>query len=381
MKLSIKQTVLGLAASVIRNSSRERPADAVLRSELKNQPGVSRSESAEITGLVFAFYRWFGWLDIGQAIEHQIERASELGRRWERNPETFPESELIERAVPGWTREQVQMTAEWARSLQSDPVLWLRARPGEGMRLASKLRDCRPFGLGPLSDILKYNGRQDLFRTEEVHQGAFEVQDISSQAVGLVCAPKPGQTWWDACAGEGGKMLHLSALMGNKGLIWATDRATWRLQKLKRRAARARTFNYRSREWHGGPTLPTRTRFDGVLVDAPCSGIGTWQRNPHARWTTTPADVQELGEMQKRLLHHAATALKPGGKLVYSVCSLARSETVEVVEAFQAQHPEFEPFGIANPLVARAESSSQLWLWPQEFGGNGMFIAAWLRKR
>jgi len=82
VKLSIKQTVLGLAASVIRNSSRERPADAVLRSELKNQPGVSRSESAEITGLVFAFYRWFGWLDIGQAIEHQIERASELGRRW-----------------------------------------------------------------------------------------------------------------------------------------------------------------------------------------------------------------------------------------------------------------------------------------------------------
>src|SRR5882672_1294244 len=103
--------------------------------------------------------------------------------------------------------------------------------------------------------------------------------------------------------------------MQNKGLIWATDRAAWRLDSLKRRAARARIFNYRARLWDGGPKLPTKTKFDGVLLDAPCSGIGTWQRNPHARWTTTVDDLRELGELQRRLLSNVAPATQLGGKL------------------------------------------------------------------
>jgi hypothetical protein len=85
---------------------------------------------------------------------------------------------------------------------------------------------------------LEYRGTQDLFRTPEFHKGSFELQDINSQAVGIICEPKPGETWWDACAGEGGKLLHLSELMENKGLIWASDRVEWRLKKLKQRTAR-----------------------------------------------------------------------------------------------------------------------------------------------
>jgi len=376
----MKSTVLEVAASVIRASSRERPADAVLRSQLKGQPGLSRAESAEVTRMVFAFYRWFGWLDKSRPIIQQIERASELAQQFARQPETMSDADLISRAIPDWTREQVEPTLEWVRALQSEPVLWLRTQPGEGKAVASKVGNCRHFGAGALADILKYNGREDLFRHPAFQEGAFELQDISSQAVGLVCAPNPGQTWWDACAGEGGKLLHLSALMENKGLIWATDRAAWRLDKLKRRAARARAFNYRSRLCDGGQNLPTKTRFDGVLVDAPCSGIGTWQRNPHARWTTTPEDVSELAEAQKRLLRHVAPAVKPGGKLLYAVCSLARSETVEVVETFAAEHPSFELIPLANPLAPDLPPSLQLWLWPQQFGGNGMFVAAWSRR-
>jgi 16S rRNA (cytosine967-C5)-methyltransferase len=101
--------------------------------------------------------------------------------------------------------------------------------------------------------------------------------------------------------------------MSNEGLIWASDRAQWRLAKLKQlkqRAARAKMFNYRAALWDGGDHLPTRTLFDGVLVDAPCSGVGTWHRNPHARWTTTANDVLELAEIQKRLLAEAARAVK-----------------------------------------------------------------------
>jgi len=218
-----------------------------------------------------------------------------------------------------------------------------------------------------------------LFRTPEFHAGEFEMQDLGSQAVGWACAAQPGETWWDACAGEGGKLLHLSVLMQNKGLIWASDRAAWRLQKLKRRAARARVFNYRAAPWDGGPKLPTRTKFDGVLVDAPCSGIGTWHRNPHARWTTTPQDLKELSDLQKQLLQHAAPALKPGGKLLYAACTLTRAETAGVVEWFTGRQPQFKALPLVNPLKTDSSPTLLLYLWPQHSGGNGMFIAAWVR--
>jgi 16S rRNA (cytosine967-C5)-methyltransferase len=219
-----------------------------------------------------------------------------------------------------------------------------------------------------------------LFRTEAFHQGRFEIQDICSQAVGLVCQPKPGETWWDACAGEGGKTLHLSDLMLNKGLIWATDPATWRLQSLQRRAARAGIFNYRAVHWRITDTSPTKNRYDGVLVDAPCSGIGTWQRNPHARWTTTANDVRELARIQIRLLTMGAKSLKPGGKLVYSVCTLTNEETDMVADSLSEQIDGLEILRVSNPFEPDQAPVSKLRLWPQQTGGNGMFIAAWRRS-
>jgi 16S rRNA (cytosine967-C5)-methyltransferase len=108
-------------------------------------------------------------------------------------------------------------------------------------------------------------------------------------------------------------------------------------------------------------------------VDAPCSGVGTWQRNPHARWTTTLQDVKELSEIQKRLLAHAAPSLKPGGKLFYAVCTLTRSETVDVVADFNSRFPDFEP-------LVQDEFSATRFIWPLDLGGNGMFIAGWRRK-
>jgi 16S rRNA (cytosine967-C5)-methyltransferase len=131
--------------------------------------------------------------------------------------------------------------------------------------------------------------------------------------------------------------------------------------------------------WDGGPRLPTKTVFDGVLVDAPCSGIGTWQRNPHARWTTTAQDVKELSELQKQLLLNAAAAIKPGGRLVYAACTLTRSETAGVVKAFDEQSPHFERQAVRNPLVPGSPPQEMLLLWPQETGGHGMFLAAWIR--
>jgi 16S rRNA (cytosine967-C5)-methyltransferase len=167
--------------------------------------------------------------------------------------------------------------------------------------------------------------------------------------------------------------------------FWASDRAAWRLQKLKRRTARAKAFNYRAEFWDGGVKLPTKTKFDGVLVDAPCSGVGTWQRNPHARWTTDLKDVLELSEVQKRLLANVAAAVKLGGKLIYSVCTLTRAETTEVAESFTASHPDFEPMVLSLPAASESQSlrtsAATITIWPKDLGGNGMFVAAWRRKK
>jgi 16S rRNA (cytosine967-C5)-methyltransferase len=372
--------LLKLVADVIKLSSREQPADAVLREELRAARGLSRADGAQVSRGVFAYFRWLGWLHQSQPLPKQVSLSLELSRRFANDPTSFPNDELLARVLPSWIHDEISITTDLVRALQAEPRLWLRARPGQGRGLAAELGSCEPFGGGPLADILEYRGNQDLFRTEAFQQGQFELQDISSQVVGLLCAPNSGETWWDACAGEGGKTLHLSDLMQNKGLIWATDRAQWRLQKLKRRAARARVFNFRTVLWDGSATLPTRTKFDGILVDAPCSGMGTWQRNPHARWTTSVNDVRELGVLQKELLANVAPATKPGGKLIYSVCTLTQSETVDVVEDFERRFPHFQRSDLCNPLMSQAPPVASFSLLPKESGGNGMFVAAWIRK-
>ncbi len=152
---------------------------------------------------------------------------------------------------PEWTRSRWMFRrrgcgrCNWSRNFGC-----ARGRGG-GRELARETG--RGAGGGGLPDAVIYEGAEDLFRTAEFHAGEFELQDISSQIVGWICDPQPGETWWDACAGEGGKTLHLCDLMRGKGLVWASDRAAWRLQKLKReRAARARVFNYRAALWDGG---------------------------------------------------------------------------------------------------------------------------------
>src|SRR4051812_41880886 len=233
---------LNLAADIIQRSGRLQPADAVLRAELKRQKRLGSGKTRQISRAVFAYFRWFGWVDQRAPISSQLAKAIDLAERFSAPhdgqpcPGEFSDAEMISRAVPNWLSREMEITPAWARSLQSEPKLWLRTRPEKGRELAAKLQDCVPFGDGFLSDGLEYRGDEDLFRTGEFHSGEFELQDLSSQAVGLACAATPGQTWWDACAGEGGKTLHLCDIMGNKGVVWASDRADWRLRKLKRRA-------------------------------------------------------------------------------------------------------------------------------------------------
>jgi 16S rRNA (cytosine967-C5)-methyltransferase len=387
---------LNHAARIVALASREQPADAVLRDYLVDptRTRMAPSEKRAVVRAVFTYFRWLQWLEPRDSLQKQFSQALSLQQRFDENPLSIKAEALAVRAVPAWLRDEMELSADFLRQLQRDPVVWLRARPDTAEQLASTLGDCAPATPNPQLPVLRslgeggftspptalrYAGTKDLFRTPEFQAGAFEIQDLASQFVGHACAPQPGETWWDACSGAGGKTLHLADLMQNRGLVWASDRSARRLAALKQRTARAKIFNYRTAPWDGSARLPTKTKFDGILVDAPCSGTGTWQRNPHARWTTLPGDVRELAAIQFQLLNHVAPSLKPGGRLVYSVCTLTRSETTTVAEAFAAAHPELEPhppFG-SHP----GTPNGQRILLPHEINANGMFIASWKRRK
>jgi 16S rRNA (cytosine967-C5)-methyltransferase len=360
------------------------PADAALREYLSGRRTLGAIGKRSVSRAVFAYFRWLNWLEKEESPQRRIVKALEFQDRFDRDPASVKAEALAARAVPGWLEAEMEMPAAYLRSLQHEPALWIRTKAGKTASIAKSLGDCKP--PAPVAAqvhaalaALRYVGTQDLHRVQGFQSGAFEIQDLASQLVGHACDPKPGETWWDACAGEGGKTLHLSDLMGNKGLIWATDRSERRLSALRRRAARAGMFNYRSAVWTGAGPAPFKTKCDGVLVDAPCSGVGTWQRNPHARWTTTVNDVRELTTIQEALLGRAAPSVKPGGKLIYSVCTLTRSETTVIADGFEAANPGFEPLPLPFGIDL-GKGGSRVFLLPHEINANGMFIAAWRRK-
>lgn len=372
------------AARITRQTSKERPADAVLREALKADPRLTAVQRREVAEAVFAYYRWRGWHDRKREIESRIAWSLELAEKYRKNPFTLSAEALRSKAVPEWLTAEMDCPEPWLRALQREPRLWLRARPGKARELANKLGDCKIHKGSLMRDAVEFTGTRDLFSTAEFKAGEFELQDIGSQAVGVLCAPKPGQAWWDTCSGEGGKTLHLADLMQGRGQVFASDKAEWRLAKLKQRAARAGIQNYQSASWDGGDSLPFSVKFDGILVDAPCSGIGTWQRNPHARWTASAEDVHELARLQLQLLTNAVQALKPGGRLIIAVCTMTRPECLGVVEEFQKTHPELEPEALPvlreDAVKLGVTGGAHQFIWPQEFHGNGMFVAQWRRN-
>ena len=373
------------ASHIIDQVTPEKPADYVLRGDLGADKELLPAEKRDISKAVFTYFRWLSWLDKAAPTTSRLSSALDLQRKFQADPSYFKPEALAARAVPEWVKNEIDLPPAYLLHLQSEPALWIRVQQEFAAALPRSLGNLTP-SPSPLvpeqyrGTTLRYTGNTDLFRTSEFHQGVFEIQDLASQLVSYAAAPKPGETWWDTCAGEGGKTLHLSALMENKGLIWASDRNTGRIATLRKRAGRAQAFNYRAVTWNGGPFLPTKTKFDGILIDAPCSGVGTWQRNPHARWTTTPTDVSELAEIQIQLLNHAAPALKPGGRLVYAVCTLTKSETTKVADAFTSSHPDYIPDPVFAATATNPAGPCQVHLWPHELNANGMFIAAWKRK-
>ena len=377
------QDAIEIAADTIAKVKRGVRADEVLRRQFSEISGHDPFLRREVSLIVFQYFRWLGLVDDKEPVISRIQRADELSGKFLSDPQTFG-AEQLRALVPEWLYDQMTVTDDWIRSIQHLPSLWVRFRREAEKSVDTLDGPLMPESPSPGRGAYEYVGEADLFHTPEFRDGAFEIQDLSSQWVGFFCDPKPGETWWDVCSGEGGKFLDLADRMENRGLIWVTDRSEWRLKRLKHRAARAKVFNYRSRLADISRGVPFKVKFDGVIVDAPCSGIGTWHRNPDARWTTIPEDIVELADLQKSILKNAAAQVKAGGRLIYAVCTLATKETVEIADWFDAEMPGFEPLNLPDPGLethsAWPSSNSRRWLGGAIGEGNGMFIAAWRRS-
>lgn len=241
-----------------------------------------------------------------------------------------------------------------------------------------------PLGLRlPLSE----DGRSPSLAGEPAYvKGLVEIQDEGSQLAALLCAVQPGEQVLDLCAGGGGKTLALAAMMENRGQIYATDRDARRLAGLFRRLEKAGTRNVQVRPPRRGsdPLADLAGRCDLVLIDAPCTGTGTWRRNPDAKWRIRPGALAQRLKEQDEILEIAQRFVKQNGRLIYVTCSLLREENEDRVAAFLENHPDFAPIEPAElaqaaglPELARFASrfGPGLRLSPLASGTDGFFIA------
>jgi 16S rRNA (cytosine967-C5)-methyltransferase len=238
--------------------------------------------------------------------------------------------------------------------------------------------ETEPTKLSPVG--LNLRKRINVFQLEAFRNGLFEVQDEGSQLLAFLVDPKPSAKVIDACAGAGGKTLALCAVMKNRGVIYSMDVHTGRLDELRKRLRRSGADTVRVRIVDG-ETLPDDLVgiADHVLVDAPCTGLGTIRRNPGMKWSVTPQTVEEISAKQKRILELYAKCVKAGGTLVYATCTTMPEENEQVVEAFLALHPEFEIESPALRLsrygLASLGEKQYFQLLPHHHDTDGFFAA------
>ncbi len=185
--------------------------------------------------------------------------------------------------------------------------------------------------------------RQNLFNRKEFLDGLFEIQDAGSQLIAPYLKAEPNMMVIDACAGGGGKSLHLASLMKNKGRIISMDTEGWKLTELKKRAARAGVTCIETQEIESAQTISNLANSaDRVLLDVPCSGLGVIKRNPDAKWKLSLEFIEKIKVLQQEILSHYSVMVKPGGQLVYSTCSLLPSENEKQVATFLETQKEFQ---------------------------------------
>jgi 16S rRNA (cytosine967-C5)-methyltransferase len=325
---------------------------------------------------------------------HEIE--------WLRQVEVVDTSTLapkLRHNLPDWLAQRLQASLGddfWALATalnESAPldlrVNVLKAKRGDVQaELATAGIDAQPTPFSPVG--LRVQGKPAINKLGAFTRGEIEVQDEGSQLLALLTDAKRGEMVVDFCAGAGGKTLALGASMRNTGRLYAFDVSGHRLDALKPRLARSGLSNvYPAQIAHERDERIKRLagKIDRVLIDAPCSGLGTLRRNPDLKWRQSPAAVLELHAKQSAILASASRLLKLGGRLVYATCSLLEMENEAVVDAFNQAQPEFVPLdatqALARAHVALPENLVQgpyLRLWPHRHATDGFFAAVWERR-
>jgi len=286
--------------------------------------------------------------------------------------ERFKKVRAIRESVPDWLDKlgEKEIGKGWTAilaAMNKPPKLVLRTNTLKTTTeiLAAKLKEegVETVAIDFVSDALELPFNRNVFRTQPFRDGWFEVQDAASQVVAHYMDVKPGMRIVDACAGAGGKSLHIAMLMKNKGKLLALDNKEWKLKELNKRAARA-----------GAGVIETRLidstkvikRLEGVadrlLLDVPCSGTGVLRRNPDIKWKFQPVELERLKKIQAEILDEYCTMTKVGGKMIYVTCSILPSEGEEQVTTFIKKNKEFRLL-------------DQLRLSPDKDGYDGFYMA------
>ncbi len=417
-------------------ADRSRPADAAIASWFRGRRYAGGGDRRAIQATVYTVLRrrsqidwWIGQAGLAVDSRRRVIAALLLGGDWSavRLAEAFdggryrpaplsdPEAALaaalaghgfedmrqpadVRGNIPDWLLFPLQdalggtLDTELA-ALRGEATVDLRVntlkltRADAAARLAALDIAATPTPFSPVG--LRLASRVGLRGTELLRRGLVEPQDEASQIAALLVEATPGSTVVDFCAGAGGKTLALAATMANRGRLVACDSAPSRLERARPRLRRAgvdiaefQVLDSQSGSWAGAPP----EGFDRVLVDAPCSGSGTWRRAPEGRWRLTPGDLDELVGMQARILDAAAPLVAPGGRLVYAVCSLLAEEGEAQVAAFLDRHAEFATLSL-QPVWARTvggecpAGDDALRLRPGRDGTDGFFVGLLERSK
>lgn len=396
----------------------DHPADAVVSRYFREHRQLGHADRAFVAETVFAVLRRGRSIEArcaGQLSDRRrllatlaivrgwsqrelapVLKASE--EEWLAAAKAVPEADLppaVRCDLPDWlyARLEQQFGADevlaLSRAMNQSAPLDLRVNTLKGDRdtlLAKLAADdiaASPGALSPLA--VRLRDKPALAKHPLFLEGAFEVQDEGSQLLGFLLEPKRGEMVVDFCAGAGGKTLLLGALMRNTGRLYAFDVSDKRLANLKPRLARSGLSNvHPARIEHERDQKIKRLagKADRVLVDAPCSGLGTLRRNPDLKWRQDGKSVAELTVKQAAILAAAATLVRPGGRLVYATCSLLSAENDEIVAAFLEKHPDFSLLPASAVLGKQgiACEGDVLRLLPHKHNTDGFFAAAMERK-
>ncbi len=401
----------------------DHPADAVLARFFRENRSLGSRERATLSDTVYAALRErlkFEWL-ARSGSGSKWRRLAILGfpgdRDFLKSALSEPEKVWLDQCaratdddflpqhrhnLPDWLAQalQAQLGTEFdalVASLLQPAPLDLRVNSQKARREAV-LASLEQAGLQgqatPFSPMgIRLQGKPSLARWDAFTQGEVEVQDEGSQLLSLLVAPKRGEMVVDFCAGAGGKTLALGAAMRNSGRLYAFDTSAHRLDALKPRLARSGLSNVHPvaiAHERDDRVKRLAGKIDRVLVDAPCSGLGTLRRSPDLKWRQTPETVAAQARLQLAILTSAARLLKPGGRLVYATCSLLMEENEAVAEAFAQAHPDFSVLPAAQCLASAqvpspetlcaGESGQWLRLWPHRHATDGFFAAVWQKK-